>query len=520
MRRDDGTWIELTTCPIEYEVGSGSHASSFLGEIDGFLVQSPITYFAANQQWRMSPGFENADQPGFGRAVNQGCLRCHAGRSEAVDRSYHRMQISEAAISCERCHGPGKRHVELHDALTASKPENEVRATDVSGTESERDPSRPDSAIVNPARLSRDLSDAICAQCHLQGVASVTDPGQLWSDYVPGTPLSTNRADFELEDDDAQMTVAGHFRQLRKSRCYTQSTMSCLTCHDVHETERDFEAKTHADRITRSRQVCLTCHQHQDCNFELQNDVASISRDRCIACHMPQSPTEVLHTAFTHHRIGIHHRDGPSPVPSETPSAGERLRLVESIPREWESEALRSRAYGIAYWELALSGRAGIDQTLAFNQSHDLLLEAWNAGSRDPELSGRLAFLGLMRNDPRSLDFIANTLDPQHRVVSGEARILAYAGRAQWYARRGRFGLAAEAMAEVVKLRRDSTDWQQLAQFLDLSGDATKATAAYERAMTISPANQDMRRALRDRCRMTGDIERAAFHASRLRSAQ
>jgi hypothetical protein len=99
--------IVLSEYPVTWVVGSGRHSLTYIAEADGFLVESPITWYAATKAWGMSPGYDRPDHLGFERAIGEGCLDCHAGRAVAVERSLHRMQIYEDAIGCERCHGPG-----------------------------------------------------------------------------------------------------------------------------------------------------------------------------------------------------------------------------------------------------------------------------------------------------------------------------------------------------------------------------------------------------------------------------
>ena len=79
---------------------------------------------------------------------------CHAGRMNPIPQERNRFDekkpFHELAIGCERCHGPGKKHIHFHE-------ENHCRlGTNV-------DP------IVNPEKLSPELRDAVCYQCHLQG---------------------------------------------------------------------------------------------------------------------------------------------------------------------------------------------------------------------------------------------------------------------------------------------------------------------------------------------------------------
>src|SRR5262249_1575454 len=106
--------VVLSEFPVKYVLGSGHHWSNYLVETDGFLVESPVPWYVDRQAWGMSPGYDSPHQEGFQRAIGEGCLFCHAGHATAVGGSLHRIQLGEAAISCERCHGPGALHVERH----------------------------------------------------------------------------------------------------------------------------------------------------------------------------------------------------------------------------------------------------------------------------------------------------------------------------------------------------------------------------------------------------------------------
>ena len=97
--------VVLSEYAVKYVVGSGRHSLTYLCEVDGFLVESPVTWYSSSSGGSMSPGYTSPDQMGFEWATGEGCLNCHAGRAEAVDGSLHRMKVIEAAISCERCQG-------------------------------------------------------------------------------------------------------------------------------------------------------------------------------------------------------------------------------------------------------------------------------------------------------------------------------------------------------------------------------------------------------------------------------
>ena len=45
--------------PLTHYVGSNTRGRTFLFQIDGFLYQSPVNYYAARGVWDMSPGYQS-----------------------------------------------------------------------------------------------------------------------------------------------------------------------------------------------------------------------------------------------------------------------------------------------------------------------------------------------------------------------------------------------------------------------------------------------------------------------------
>ena len=70
------------------------------------------------------------------------------------------------------------------------------------------------------------------------------------------------------------------------------------------------------------------------------------AEDNCVACHMPQSPTEIPHFAFTHHRIGLHDVDQP-PVDKGIES------LVPLVDLSHLPKIEQDRLLGLAYLQLS-----------------------------------------------------------------------------------------------------------------------------------------------------------------------
>ena len=279
-----GPELVLAEYPMKYVIGSGRHTRSYLVEADGFLVESPVTWYTSKKAWAMSPGYDRPDHPGVRAPAGVGCLYCHAGSADAAGLTLHKMQVAEPAIACERCHGPGSLHTQKHAGRGARAAHAQADLT-----------------IVNPARLSRDLGEAVCQQCHLRCTAMVPARGRTIADFRPGLPFSDVMHAFMLQTPDRKMTVVGHVEQMHLSKCYQFSnTLTCLTCHSPHSEPGE------DTKVAHYRTACQQCHSPESCRVEPARRMRESPANDCVHCHMPRSPTEIPHLAFTHHRIGIH----------------------------------------------------------------------------------------------------------------------------------------------------------------------------------------------------------------------
>lgn len=324
-RRDaHGRSVAETEVEAQYVIGSGSHARSYLFERDEFLFQSPITWYAQQGRWDLSPGFA-ALHDRFERAVLPECLFCHANRVEPVEHTANRYVqpiFRGYAIGCERCHGPGELHVR----------EREVGAV-VEGV---------DPSIVNPRRLANELREAVCQQCHLEGVQRVLPLGRQPFDYRPGLPLHLFWTVFVASAPaSVPSAVASHVEQMHASTCFQASAgkLGCVSCHDPHALP---EA---ARKVAYYRDRCMVCHAEKGCALAPAERLAR-SQDDCVACHMPRTTaTDVAHVAITDHRVPRRPGGATGPLPR----ASGDLPLVAFHP---ESRA-NGRDLGIALTKLA-----------------------------------------------------------------------------------------------------------------------------------------------------------------------
>ena len=282
----DGSLLAQQTVAIEYAIGSGTRGRSYVLRRGDRLSQSPISWFTSTRKFDLSPGYEPDPSLRFRRTIGDGCLSCHAGRASdlpGTDQRFGTPIVLEAAIGCERCHGPGRKHVEAREV--ADPPAN-----------------APDPTIVNPKRLSIEQQEALCYQCHLASSLRIARYGcNDWS-FQPGQRLEEVFTTFlDLEKTLSKpRKVVSHVSQMLASRCYVESgkKLQCGTCHDAHAMP---DEKTKGAWY-RSR--CLTCHTTQSCSIEEPVRRTRVANDDCTACHMAKlTEQDVAHVAQTDHRI-------------------------------------------------------------------------------------------------------------------------------------------------------------------------------------------------------------------------
>jgi predicted CXXCH cytochrome family protein len=239
----------------------------------------------------MSPGFDRPDFPGSTRVVTYECMFCH-NAYPAIPRGHEEvgtraecLQPVPLGIDCQRCHGPGERHIET--AARAGAKVAEIRT-----------------AIVNPKRLNADRELEVCMQCHLETTTNPLphairrfDRGPF--SYLPGQPLGDFRLTFDRAEGmgDGFELAYGAYR-MRQSQCFLKSDgkFRCTTCHDPHDIPRG-EAAT-----IRYNAICRDCHA-----AALERTVASGAHSNaanCVGCHMPKRRTDdAVHVVMTDHLI-------------------------------------------------------------------------------------------------------------------------------------------------------------------------------------------------------------------------
>lgn len=158
-------------------------------------------------------------------------------------------------IDCERCHGAAATHVQYH----TQHPE-------------EQSPQH----ITSIKTLSRQQQLDMCATCHSGNPVSLQSifnfkPGDSISKYYMYYP-------FNIQEPDVH---GMQLQLLQKSKCYSQSTLTCITCHTTHDKNDNQQAIFMAS--------CISCHQASAHSQRMKAE-----KKYCVSCHMPMRASRSL----------------------------------------------------------------------------------------------------------------------------------------------------------------------------------------------------------------------------------
>ena len=307
----DGREVHALEQDVDWVMGSGHVSRVYLyATPSGELFQLPLAWYSQGQHWRFAPGQDKAQHDGVSRIIRRECMFCHnaypdvpAGSDEPWASHTFPEELPHGT-GCQRCHGPGARHV----ALTYGGAQRQEIID----------------AIVAPKRLATDRSRDICYTCHMQPAVAMMPVRRFGrADYSqrPGEPLSDYlvQTDAEIEgvSKPDRFEINHHPYRMEQSACFLEtlrddgtSQLSCLTCHDPHR------KVPVAERAAHYRRACTGCHTITSEKLEAMRDKAAATdgftenervwfetRD-CAGCHMPRRRTQdVVHAVMTDHKI-------------------------------------------------------------------------------------------------------------------------------------------------------------------------------------------------------------------------
>ena len=455
---EDGEKIHSLTRPMDFVMGSGSAARTYITEHEGRLYQLPLTWYTQASTWDFSPGYKEKNGR-FDRLIPDRCMACHNGYSETIPFEEGKFAQVPEGIGCERCHGPGARHIEERYAIP--EPADSI-----------------DTSIVNPAHLSFTKRLDVCQQCHFSAPSMLLREHREAFDFKPSESLEEHLAVFvePNEKENGAIDVVSHADRMRMSACFLGTLnrpkpLECTTCHNPHEGFRD-------QGPAYFNQTCMNCHTPEALqgSFDTPEAQANHAPDaQCFGCHMPKVQAEdAPHSSFTDHYIQI---QGKPPAQQTTPASTDPL-----VP--YFDKDKRNRT-GQGYLGMAL--------VIQGSQSGDLFQVAQGASTLDVALQsdttlGNGYFLqGVAHQTLGDLDKAVPAFERAVRLAPGNPeRILALALA---YEQAGRPAAVIERLYRLALQSHPAFSELRLryGQFLLSQGRVQEAGTALEATVTDNP---------------------------------
>jgi predicted CXXCH cytochrome family protein len=361
---------------------TGSHHMQVFWVPEGhgnMQIGFPFTWLIPEKRWvpRNSTFIRPPDTEHQSEPWNIVCSRCHTTGVEPHFYPSERIvetQVAELGISCEACHGPGQRHVELRTAAATVGAKHTLEPKE----------------IIHPEELTAQRSAQVCGFCHSM---KWIDKSENWRhagfQYRPGDDLEASTpiiraasvqsipglaeyiannpsllADFFWND--GMIRVSGReYNGLLDSPCVKGQKFSCISCHSGHKSEPD-------DMLSekgRGNESCVQCHdrfrEKQQLTAHTHHDAAS-SGSECYNCHMPHTTYGVLKAIRSHQVSSPRVADDLS---TGRPNACNLCHLDKTLGwtaerlRDWfrqEKVTLPETATNLSHAvRLAISGEAG-----------------------------------------------------------------------------------------------------------------------------------------------------------------
>ena len=479
VSQDDRVLSEFAM-EIHLALGSGKRGRSYLIDRSNAWLISPVSWYSSRKRWDLSPGYAPENHKRFSREATERCINCHSGglRGESASLGLPlRERLMEFSIGCERCHGPGEKHVAFRreEIDHAASPDPILRISNL-------DPTR---------------RDAVCNQCHLQGDAEVLRSGRGHGDFRPGMHLGDVWAIFVTKADAAgdETAAVSQVMQMKSSACFQKSNqrLGCISCHDPHS------APSEASRVAWYRSRCLTCHSEPDCRESIANRQKPGLDDSCIHCHMPPlNADDVPHTTQTDHRLLRFQQPRPA-IQQSAPrlSALEVIDQAEcAVPK---TEAARADA-------LMRAEQAWLTENVIVAQRAKTSLETIVRVNPADSLShARLGQLCLMLGDSDSASDHWNRALETNPTSADSIEVLQNLSRLHWS--RGDISNARNGYQKLADRRPwDPQTRLSLSKILAESGETQQALVVAQQAISVDRHAVEAYLWMAELCRRTGKL--------------
>lgn len=240
----------LLSSEIAYVLGSRNVQRYISVKGESLVVRSPI-WLIRERKWNLS----------YWREMDwlKSCAGCHTTGFNPVLGRY-----AEEGISCEACHGPGKKHVS--SSLAAD--------------------------IVNPAKIPEPRRSMICESCHTTG-HDVTGEYRFPVGFTPGEDLQRYFAGLTPKpgQDGASFMGDGSYADRHAQYIFWRSRMllvegeTCDLCKNFRISRKD--AAGNGPRKMTAQEFCLSCHDGTVVPVPPEHGRQNIGSGRCLSCHPP-----------------------------------------------------------------------------------------------------------------------------------------------------------------------------------------------------------------------------------------
>ncbi len=285
----------LTGTPVErrvdYTLGNRRIQHYLTTLEDGRVVVLPPSWDVLREEWFHNLEIAAPDQREEAGTVpvqlwNKNCFGCHVSDQvkgfRPAEGAYETDWL-DFGTTCERCHGPGSRHVDRYANPAAYADD-------------------PNSWIVVQTELDPKRNSMVCAQCHSfrDQLAFGFAAGEDYYDFF--FPL----LEYSQEDSsDPTWHVDGKTRRfstnalgLWQSECFVAGGATCTGCHtSPHRPEIESSPQLRPENDA----ICAGCHEPIAADAAAHSfHPEGSSGTRCVECHMPRSVTSIRATMRDH----------------------------------------------------------------------------------------------------------------------------------------------------------------------------------------------------------------------------